>query len=149
MWKDWRTSLISLGVQHFPSFFLSPWKTLACDFRLSLLQSGSRTTRGFRAANGCRDNQSRPFSLRRPTFRGRGRCSLVLSWLLLLRDAERGATIVERKSWSRTWNRREIFTSHPIRGAASHSPLCAARKECGKLWIPPRRAIVVAGESGL
>lgn len=54
-----------------------------------------------------------------PLSGGAGRCSLVSSWLLLLRDP-RGATLPpsERKFWSRTWNRRghEIFTSYPIRG---------------------------------
>jgi len=39
-------------------------------FRLSLLQSDADSR--FRATNGCRDNRSWPFSLRRPTFR-RGR----------------------------------------------------------------------------
>jgi len=101
----------------------------------------------FRAANGCRDNRSQPFSLRRPTFwrSGAGRCSLVSSWPLLPRDAAlrwRESPDLERETVAAAAR----FSRH----IPSRRVLRFARREknvesCGL----PTRAIVVAGESGL
>lgn len=118
------TCPISLGAIFSP-FLPFPFysENIRVTLGLSLLQSGSR----FRAANGCRDNRSRPFSLRRPTFRP-GR-SVQSGFIVTVTTARCHATHRRRESPDpeRETAAAARFSRH-ILSATSRSPLRAAKR---------------------